>query len=48
MKKKNNIILVTGGTGSFGKNFVKYLNEKRYLVIIISNQAAVGKLLISE
>ena len=26
----------------------KYLNDKKYLVIIVSNQAAVGKSLINE
>ena len=30
------------------KPAIKYLNDKRYLIIITSNQAAIGKLLLSE
>ena len=30
------------------KQAIKYLNDKRYLIIITSNQAAIGKLLLSE
>ena len=29
-KYKNKSILVTGGTGSFGKHFIKYLLKKKY------------------